>query len=376
MEAKHISVVFVSTSLNYPIYSKRISWFRDSNSSTSEIGFIQPSMIATIESRPQQIILNEIVPGHYLDRVRKILRALPKFRKSFLHKDFVYAFGLDGAFIFKVSMLLKRNPPRLVVEIHDIRQVMLKGGLRGLLFRQFERWLLCKAVVIVVTSTSYISEYYENRLGLNSDMFYVLENKLWDPEGKFSRVNAPNERLDQNKLIVGNFGHIRCPIAWEVLKSLALTGGPRIEIRIKGTVTGVPGALEDIAAIENIIFSGSYSGSIELNRFVQGLDVVWSAGIHGKDSYRWARSCRFYYACLHGKPIISQLDSDEGRIIEELEIGLNIDITQKSSAVQKILSITSESIGDWQRNLNHLPKKTYMYTNDHQQLLDMLVNRA
>lgn len=365
-----MNIVFISTSLNYPIHWKRINTYMQLGVPSSALGFLQqfgyPDKELPIEYRS----LGYIKSGHYIRRLVQILKAVPTIRRSTKNTSLIYAFGLDGALISILSVLFSKNKPKLVCEIHDIRHVMLQRGIKGYAARRIEALLMKKISLLVVTAKSYISKYYIEVLGLRDIKSFVLENKLWDENIGGSNGSPPT----MSPLRIGYIGSLRCPEAWNTLLQIAKNANGAISIYVRGTPVGIDSFYDDLKNSPNIFYGGPYRDPDDIPHIYETVDVVWSASFNKKASYVWSRTCKFYNACYYKRPIIAQAGTDEGKVIEDLNIGFCIDLNNISGTMKQMMSITEYELLTWYRNLNNLANEIYIYSDEHQKLLEILKN--
>ena len=129
-------------------------------------------------------------------------------------------------------------------------------------------------------------------------------------------------------LRIGYFGSLRCPEAWNTLQQIAKNANGAISIHVRGTPVGI-----------DSFYGGPYRDPDDIQHIYETVDVVWSAGFNKKASYVWSRTCKFYNACYYKRPIIAQAGTDEGKVIEDLNIGFCIDLNNKSGAIRQIIEV-------------------------------------
>ena len=124
-----IRVLYVSTSLNYPIHRKRLAAFLQINKEIHAFGFNQNFDYPITEVVPcvadlekQSEIFGTIYAGHYFRRAAQLLLSIPHMRIRARSVDLVYVVGFDGALLFRLGCILDGGKSRFVYEIHDIRQ--------------------------------------------------------------------------------------------------------------------------------------------------------------------------------------------------------------------------------------------------------------
>ncbi|MBU5612953.1 glycosyltransferase family protein [Geomonas azotofigens] len=365
-----LKILYVTSTLRYPFFEKRISALSKYLTPFQVVGFDRKLPYCFGAPKANYISLGEIPSGRYLLRIAYMIKGILRLRTSIEKTEVIYMFGLDMAMMVFASLTLNKYKPLLVYEVHDIREIMIKNHIVSILLRKLERYIVSKCNITTVTSQSYIDNYYNNILGLKDIIFYVLENKLLPEELPKSMMILPSI----NKPVrIGYFGSIRCSVAWSVLKELVDNSNGDILLYVRGVPQNIETFYTDIENSPYINYDGPYRDPDDLNDIYTKVDLIWAAGFHGKSSYAWARSCRFYNACCFKVPIISQMNTDEGEVVDKLNIGICIDLNNKNTIYQ-ICKITSDDIRSWRHNLINLPVSMYTYTNEHRKLAGQISN--
>jgi succinoglycan biosynthesis protein ExoL len=115
--------------------------------------------------------------GHYLKRIPVLLRALRTVRRALRAYNVVYTFGLDMALLACVARIGIRPRPKLIYEVGDIVEVLLRPGILGRAMRSLEGLLLLRANMLVTTSEAFIREYFKPVHGHRLPATLVIENK-------------------------------------------------------------------------------------------------------------------------------------------------------------------------------------------------------
>src|SRR5690625_7646020 len=100
------SVMFVTTSLNYPIHRKRLSSFIKVGGNFRAIGLDQKNFVSISSGSSTEInnvtVLGEIDPGNYISRAHRLLKNLLPLRKQARRSDVIYASGFESAVIRRI----------------------------------------------------------------------------------------------------------------------------------------------------------------------------------------------------------------------------------------------------------------------------------
>ena len=88
----------------------------------------------------------------------------------------------------------------------------------------------------------------------------------------------------------------------------------------------------------------------------------------------WARNNRFNEACYFLKPIIAQEGTVDGNIVETLDLGLALDLSDVQDCIRRVLSISNKDLARWKANIKNLPKEKYLLGDEHKKLMEALLN--
>lgn len=360
-------VTFLSPAVEAAPYRKRIDTLRSLGVSGKtlafdrDVGYWGPV-------RGNIVSLGSVSNPGYVRRLWPLLLAIPRIRAAVRQSDVAYAFGFDMALLAAVSSAFLRRRPGLVYEVHDIRNLFIGRGPTARVARAIERLLMRRVDLLVVTSEAYVSRYYEDILRVSDLVYVVMENKI--------DVNTPSTEgvsdLDSRHRTIGFFGSLRCPASWRALSEIASKSGGRLKIHVRGVPKGIGDLAAEAERHPHITYGGPYVDPDDLADVYRAVDLVWAAGYHAKRSYRWSRSCRFYYACHFRKPIVALADTEEGRAVEALDIGLCVDLANVPGTVERLLAVTESDMNRWRTNLRGLPPELFTYTDDYHRLLSIL----
>ncbi len=326
--------------------------------------------------------IGTISHGRYLERIVKMLRALPIIRRAMRRNALVYASGADMAAICLVAGFGLRKP--VALEIGDVRELQVSGGLVGRLVRKLDKWMVESCGLLVVTAPRFLDVYYRKWLGANTRGL-VIENKL---ESDFvervpdTRVAAPTGTpITERPLRIGYFGLIRDEWSWKVLQSLAASNRDGVEVVVAGLpMAPLTDIAEQVARHANISYVGEYRSPEDLPSLYNDVDMVWACypPIADDDwNLKWARPNRFYQSCYFGKPMFTRAGCQDAVDVERYDIGMIVDESDVQQVATQIAEIQPDDVARWTANMANLPQDVYMYTTESEELgraLRMLVS--
>jgi succinoglycan biosynthesis protein ExoL len=318
--------------------------------------------------------LGTVQHRHLLRRVLTLIRAMPVVRSFAKGSDAVYAFGLDMLLLACLAKLSLAKRVRIVYEAGDIREAMVGWGPVSQMLRQIECHLARRACLIVVTSPAYVTGYYHGMLGLTGLRYQVIENKLH--AGQLPPPASARREKPLGAMRIGYFGLIRCQRSLEVLKQLAAMGNGRIHVYIKGTPLGIGDLAAEVSRSPGIEYGGPYVAPDDLPDMYGQVDLAWIAHYHGRTNLAWARANRFYEACYFRVPMVAQVGTVDAQAVESQDLGVCIDLTRLDEAVTAVMGISEAQLARWQQNIAHLPETVYMYSNEHQAVVEAIQSRG
>lgn len=339
--------------------------------------------------------LGKIAHGKYLQRIGKMLKALPVLRRALKRNDVAYASGPDMALFALVAGVGLGRP--VVVEVGDIRHVQVSPGLKGKVARFIERFVINACGLLVVTAPGFVDGYYRGRLRCKTPVL-VLENKLDEramaglkppPAQVAAAAHAaapapagasPSSGTRSVPLRVGYFGVLRCEWSWKTLAALA-RARPDMHVVIAGYPMEPADLPAEAAKIPNVEFRGQYRSPQDLPGLYGDVDLVWacypSPAVADPD-WRWAqsicRSNRFYESCFFQRPIITVAGSGDGVDVERYQLGLVLKTLSTDAILEAIGKVSEGDRAGWQRNLAALPRNVYMYGAETEELRRILTD--
>ena len=372
MTTSSIRILTVLPVLGQPRDSKRIDMLVSLGFDVSVAAFNRAYHSGRVPSRPTQII-GTVSHGKYLQRIGRLITALPKLRRAMRGRDIVYASSPDMALLAMIAGVFMGK--KFIQEVGDVREIQTAEGLKGRLVRIVDRVLTNRCSLLVVTAVGFLDNYYRN--WLRSDVpAIVVENKI-EASLTSARPGAMRGNLPQGRpfidrpLRIGYFGLLRCQWTWDVLKAFALKHPRDVEIVMAGYPMEPADIAEQAKSIPNVIYSGEYKSPNDLPRLYGAVDLVWACYkfIGPRDwNLKWARPNRFYESCYFGRPLISRLGSSDSKEVDRLKIGFNIRTHEISEVVAELDSITAEMVEQWRSNSISLPNSLFMYTDEAEKL--------
>lgn len=296
-------------------------------------------------------------------RAVEVLMRLPKVRAAIRRNDVVYAFHTEMGLAAAAAGAGLARP--LVLEVHDIRRRQVARGLQGRLVRLVDRCIARACALLVTTSADYRA-YYRDWLRVEPPSL-VVENKVSGALAAEVRArDAPHSGGGPGEgapLRIGYFGLLKDEWSMRVLESLAASAPDRVRIVLAGTFDYIEDLPRRVARHRNMEHRGPYSNPDALEELYTGVDVVLSC-YSPAAPYGWARSNRYYEACLFRRPLIVRAGTGDAAEVEQRGTGLVIADDDAEGAAAAIGRITPDDLRRWQANMAGLPLEAYAYTDE------------
>jgi len=370
-----MKIVFFISSKADAHYYKLVNTLSKLGAEAEVLAFERPGYYEGREYNCSYTLLARIKYGHYFKRFLVFLKAASIARSRLSEPDIAYVFGLDMLLLYCLAAFGLRRKPKIIFEVCDIIPILVGESLKSRIIRWLERILIRKISLLVVTSEAFVTGYYEKIQGLTKLPYLVIENKL-SREAPALVVTLAGKERSSGSLRIGYFGVIRCQRSLEILKAVTMRGQGRVRIYLRGISMG------EVTDIESHVrgnpwmeYGGPYVSPDDLPQLYRCVDIVWICFTYVGErigNWMWAKTNRFYESCFYKKPVIARLGTEDGRVVAEKELGICVDVSDVSSCVEQILSISPADLQRWHSNLNKLPEDIYLYKDEHQRLLDIL----
>jgi succinoglycan biosynthesis protein ExoL len=365
-----MKILFVLPVLSEAYYQKRISKIRKLGVDCSVYGFERDHYKGKswdIET----VSLGQIKDEQYLVRIFYLFRSLKKIRKVVKTHDVLYAFNLDVLFLIWMGSLFQKKRKKIIYDVADIRPILIQKGFLPTLMRLIEKLILNQTSLIVVASPAYIKGYFRKIQNVNNE-FFVIENKVDEDRIKLDLNNA-NIPVNKNNITIGYFGGLRCKKSLEFLLML-MTKNSNLKLILRGFFFRTEAFKDEFHKLNNVTYKGPFVNPDDLEEMYSSVDLVWSAHMHGETNTKWAISNRFYQACFFKRPLISQINTQDAKLVSKYNIGCIIDLNDTKKSRKQIKAIDLKDVTHWRDKIFKIPKDVYTLTEEHIHLLKLISN--
>ena len=257
--------------------------------------------------------------------------------------------GVHGVMARTLEMLAVASAARracrlagpLVYECLDIHRLMLGEGPASKGMRAFERVLLRRSDLLIVSSPAFLEAYFAARQGVGRDIALrtlLVENKVLELG---SEKPARAARLPSGPpWRIAWMGAIRCRKSLDILTDLARRRPDLVEVAIRGRPAYTEFADFDaqVAATPNVRFGGPYAAEDLPGLYAQA-HFAWAIDYmeEGQNS-AWLLPNRVYEASRYGAAPIALGGVQTGRFLAELGVGLRLSSPAKLESVLECLT--------------------------------------
>lgn len=313
-----------------PAVAKRVRMLRAGDADVIVAGFRRSDMpVAEVEGAPV-IDLGRTYDGRFGQRSFAVVRRLlqTKARAGVLGSaDVFLARNLEMLVLAEAARRHQKHRAGLVYECLDVHRLMVGGGPVAVGLRALEKSLLRRVGLLIVSSTAFLSSYFEPRQGLGADIdipVMVVENKVYPPVPANENVAL---RAPGRPWKIGWFGAIRCRRSLDILRDLAARRPDLVEVVIRGRVSEAQ--FEDLPAelahLPNVSFEGPYAAA-DLAEIYGEVHFTWAIDYYeaGANS-DWLLPNRIYEGGLHGAVPLALSSVETGAWLAGRGLGLLLD---------------------------------------------------
>ena len=335
---------------------KRVKMLRAGGASVSAFGFTRgPATETDIEGAPAVIF------GQTFDRrlVHRITSALTSILKLGRHRevlssaDVILARNLEVLAVAAAARKLYAPNARLVYECLDIHPLMLREDVIGRALRALERAILSSSQLIVTSSPSFKTQYFETRQHLSTPVL-LLENKVLRLDGR-AQIASPRAEPGPPWRI-GWYGIHRTQKALDIICEIAKNNPNLVEFVIRGR----PGLVDfkdfhgQIADTPGVTFDGTY-GPGDLERIYADVHFNWAFDFFDEDfNSAWLLPNRIYEGGLYGGIPLAKRNNETGQWLAAHGVGDLMDDPGRELPIF-LKNLTSESYVELASRSQRLP---------------------
>ncbi|MBU6474404.1 MAG: glycosyl transferase family 1 [Alphaproteobacteria bacterium] len=275
-------IIYLAHDLADAAVHKRVAMLRDGGAILSVAGFRRTPQPVRDVAGHVPVDLGRTYDGRFVRRIAATLRyiLLPLRNAAFAEADVIVARNLEmlaigarHAAIFPATTL--------VYESLDIHRLLFDKGPTGRLLRRIEELLVKKATALITSSPGFIAAHFSR----HATPVRLIENKVYDPQGKIPAQNAWPKRPAGPPWKIGWFGVIRCRKSLMILSDLARRSNGAVEIVIRGrpALDQIPDFQDVVSRTRGMHFTGAYRYPEDLPALYRSIHFSWAVDFYEED---------------------------------------------------------------------------------------------
>ncbi len=318
-------ILYLAHDLADAAVHKRVAMLRDGGATLTVAGFSRAPRPVHDVAGHVPIDFGRTYDGRFAQRIMAVLRHIlsPIRNAAFTQTDVIIARNLEMLAI-GARYAAASPKPVLVYESLDIHRLLLDKGVAGRLLRRIESWLSTKTAALITSSPGFIEAYFSRY----ATPVRLVENKVYDPQGKIAVKNTWPARPAGPPWKIGWFGVIRCRKSLQILADLACRSNGAVEIVIRGrpALDQFADFHEVVSRTPGIYYAGAYKSPDDLPAIYRDVHFIWAVDFYeeGGNSALLLPN-RLYEGGLFNAVPIALKTVFTGRFLERLKIGVTLE---------------------------------------------------
>jgi succinoglycan biosynthesis protein ExoL len=343
-----VTVAYFGPDLNDAAVRRRVAQWKHAGFQVLPFAFVR----AAAGNGPSDIVsLGTLMPQSLIRRAFPLMRAalrLLRYRDRIAEVDIFIARNLDNALLALFARRLCRSGTSLVYEVFDVNRTCTDRGLRAVLLRRLERWMLGRANLLVVSSPHFFTGYYQPLLHYQGD-WSLFENKVprWAHEREFGKFTLRGASARARPWRIGWFGYLDDEKSWEILRRLAESLPKGVIINVRGMPYSdfdMTGFLVDVQRMENVVYGGPYRNPEDLIEVYSSVDLVWTSDCNASvANSKWLLTNSLYEAGYFGKPVLAIAQNAVGDFVNKHGTGWCLEESTAECLIDLISKLSPEA---------------------------------
>lgn len=285
------------------------------------------------------------------------------FRSRLRRADMIFARNMDMlAIAWAARAMAGAARVPLVYECLDINGALCGSGFKSRAMRAAEKFLLGRIQLLVVSSPSFVTEYFE-AIQDHHGPWALWENKLAAGAPLPPRPEHRTAPERGGPLRLGWVGTLRCATSLALLAEVADRMGPAVRIEMHGVVHrhAVPDFDTVVYARDNMVYHGAYAYPDDLARLYGDCDLVWAQDLwQSGGNSDWLLPNRIYEASWAGCPSIAVAGTETGRRVVEDQLGWALEAPEPEALIDLLNRLTPEEIRNTGQALLDRPAEDFV----------------
>jgi succinoglycan biosynthesis protein ExoL len=372
---KRPKILYLAHDLSDAAVHKRVSMLRDGGAILTVAGFRRTPRPVENVAGYTPVDLGQTHNGRLAQRAWTVLHHMlfPSRHAAFREAEIVIARNLEMLAIAARHAVGRRSPV-LVYESLDVHRLLLNKSAVGHLLRRIEDRLLKKSAALITSSPAFIDAYF-SRYPIP---VYLVENKVYDPQGKIPVENVWPARPVGPPWKIGWFGVIRCHKSLRLLADIAIRSRGAVEIIIRGrpALDEIPDFHDVVSCTSGMHFLGAYEYPQELPGIYRDIHFTWAVDFYeegGNSSLLLPN--RLYEGGLFDAVPIALKSVATGRFLDSRDIGVTLSSPLQKSLPSFFDALTEEQYRMLEKRAAKTPRMQWSHAkSDCQSLVNYLMS--
>jgi succinoglycan biosynthesis protein ExoL len=319
-------VLYLVQDLNDPAVSRRIEMMRLGGiHDLSLCGFWRGARAPTEVAGVRAVALGQTFDGQMLQRALLVAKAIMNRRdlEPLLGRaNLIVARNLEMLALAAVLQQHARLRPGIAYEVLDLHRLLLSEDAPSRALRSFEKRLLRRVSLLILSSPAFEREYFQPRQQTKSIETLVVENKCRPSDRE--AASAEGLRSASRPWRIGWFGMLRCRRTFDLLSDLGRRRPDLVQVVLRGrpALGELPHFDAQVHGHRGLTYGGPYTPS-ELAGMYRSIHFNWTIDYFeaGKNS-EWLLPNRVYEGGAYDAVPIARSGTETARWIERHGIGV------------------------------------------------------
>lgn len=351
------NVVFiVNLSIN-PNSIKRINEFCSKGYEVEAYGFSRGYPSVNKPKNVEMKIVGEISNStSYFKRIPIICSGIKEVLRATKTQDCLYYLvGLDVAIIFSIL-----SRATYIYEEADLVHVDLPNPFFQKMLEFVDKYIIKKSLLSVFRSEGFIQYHFKNNRPEN---VHVISNRVSPLVEGIPSVISQNYNPESPR--IGFVGFIRYRSVLNFAKVFC-ENFQQGEFHFWGICTSLEGkkAFAKLKNYPNCFFHGQFKSPEDLPSIYSQIDIVLSAYDLDSENVKYLESNKIYESIYFETPIIVSKGTFLAEKVKRLGIGMSVDVSNDSSVLDLLHSLTTDKYMTYMKNIRKFDKKSVLNINN------------
>ncbi|HYD18352.1 MAG TPA: glycosyl transferase family 1 [Patescibacteria group bacterium] len=359
-------ILYLAHDLTDAAVHRRVMMLKDGGADVTVAGFTRSDNGDQPVAGIAPVSMGRTYNGCFAQRIAAVLRAVlqPPKNLNGLAPDIIIARNLEMLAVGVRLRAMSEPAPALVYESLDIHRLLLGKGIAARILRRLEGWLSRRAGLLVTSSPSFVSEYFNPVSDVRLPVALV-ENKIYDAQGTLSA--APTQRPAGLPWRIGWFGVIRCRKSLAILAGLVRDSEGAVEVVIRGrpALDQIPDFHQIVDTTPGMSFGGPYQYPADLAEMYGSVHFTWAIDMYEEGlNSSWLLPNRLYEGGMFDAVPIARADVATGAYLRSLGVGVMLPASIMPVLTEFFETLTAERYQALGQAARNVPRRQWRHTRE------------